>query len=237
MMKFRMKNTIVLLAVVLSFSLQGQNRWFSVYNDSIAMVKDAELISQKFSGKIKNANPTIKTEHWKIIRNTTPYLIYLDINKKTVNLPFWQEVIPEQKEFFRKVSGGELQGKEVFGLFFNGFYLVHELGHGLAESTGKKFDNAFDSEYDANTIAVLYWRTTKHKNSLKKCYRYAKKMISQLTNPVPANEDYKKYITDHYEEITSDPYQYGYIQFSQFVEIYQKTKNINFETFIKNYKK
>lgn len=95
MMKFRMKNTIVLLAVVLSFSLQGQNRWFSVYNDSIAMVKDAELISQKFSGKIKNANPTIKTEHWKIIRNTTPYLIYLDINKKTVNLPFWQEVIPE----------------------------------------------------------------------------------------------------------------------------------------------
>ena len=29
------------------------------------------------------------------------------------------------------VAGGEIAGKKVFGLFFNGFYLPHELGHGL----------------------------------------------------------------------------------------------------------
>ncbi|MBX2931629.1 MAG: hypothetical protein KF781_06780 [Chitinophagaceae bacterium] len=55
-----------------------------------------------------------------------------------------------------------------------------------------------------------------------------------MKNPVPANENYKEYITKHYNELASDPYKYGYIQFSQFVEIYENNKLSGFGTFIKN---
>ena len=61
-------------------------------------------------------------------------------------------------------------------------------------------------------------------------------MLKTLKNPVPKNEDYKKYITENYGKLASDPYKYGYIQFSQFVEIYENSKLPDFDTYIKNYK-
>lgn len=230
-----MRNLIFILSIFVSLFSNVQNRWFKTYNDSIALKSDAEKIVQQFSQKVKNANSSIQLDNWKVVKNTTPYFIYIE--KKTANLPFWQEVIPQQKDFFIEVSGGKKQGKEVFGLFFNGFYLVHELGHGLADSAGKKFDNAFDSEYDANTISILYWRTTDEKSKLKKCYSYAKKMLKHLKNPVSANENYKEYLTKHYDDISSDPYKYGYIHFSQFVEIYENKDLPDFETLMKGYTK
>lgn len=230
-----MRNLILIMSFLISLFGSAQSHWFKTYNDSIALKSDAVKIVQQFSQKVKNANPAIKLDNWKVVKNTTPYLIYIE--KKTANLPFWTEVIPQQKDFFTEVSGGKKQGKEVFGLFFNGFYLVHELGHGLGESSGKKFDNAFDSESDANTIAILYWRTTDKTSQLKKCYSYAKKMLKHLKNPVPAGENYKDYLTRHYDEISSDPYKYGYIQFSQFVEIYENKDLPDFETLMKNYQK
>ena len=230
-----MRNLILILSIFVSFFGNAQNRWFSTYNDSIALKSDAEKIVRQFKQKVKSANPSIKLDDWKVVKNTSPYLIY--IQYKTVNLPLWEEVIPQQKDFFTEVSGGKKNGEEVFGLFFNGFYLVHELGHGLGGSTGKEFDNAFDAEYNANKIAIVYWRKVGKKNKLQQCYTYAKKMLTHLKNPVPEGEDTKRYMTKHYEEFTSDPYKYGYIQFSQFVEIYED-KNLNdFETLMKNYNK
>jgi len=230
-----MKNLILISTVFLSLFANAQNHWFQTYNDSVKLKQDAEKIVTQFRQETKIANASIKLDDWKVVKNTTPYLIY--ILNKTVNLPFWKEVIPQQKDFFYEVSGGEKQGKEVFGLFFNGFYLVHELGHGLAESAGKKFGNEYDSEYDANTIAILYWRSSGNKKQLVKCYTYAKKILKHLKNPVPDKENFKEYMTKHYEELSQDPYKYGYIQFSQFVEIYENKTLPDFETFIKNYNK
>lgn len=228
-----MKNLSFLLLLFLSFYTNAQNRWFSTYNDSIALKSDAEKIVSQFRQNVKSANPSIKLDEWKVVKNTSPYLIY--IQYKTVNLPLWEEVIPQQKDFFTEVSGGKKKGKNVFGVFFNGFYLIHELGHGLSGSTGKEFDNAFDAKYNANKIAIMYWRYVGKKSKLKQCYTYAKKILTHLKNPVPKGENTKEYMTKHYEEFTSDPYKYGYIQFSQFVEIYENKNLPDFETFIKNY--
>jgi len=230
-----MKNLILIFLVLFSLQSNAQNRWFTTYSDSVALKTDAVKIVNQFKQKVKSANPTIKLDDWKVVKNTSPYLIYIE--NKTVNLPLWQEVIPQQKDFFAEVAEGKEQGREVFGLFFNGFYLVHELGHGLGESVGKKFENAYDLEYEANTIAILYWRSTGEKKNLKKCYTYAKKMLKHLKNPVPANENFKEYMSKHYQELSSDPYKYGYIQFSQFVEIYENKNLPDFVTFIKNYGK
>lgn len=221
----------LLLSLFITVQVNAQNKWFSTYDDSTALVIDANKIIGKMTDEVLKANPAVKLLQNKAVKNTTPYLIYIDSVK--VNLPFWTEVIPPQKKFFTEIAGGEKEGKEIFGLFFNGFYLVHELGHSFASSAGKKFDNVYDSEYNANMIAILYWRAAGEKDNLKKCYTYIKKILQTLKNPVPENEDYKKYITKHYYELASDPYKYGYIQFSQFVEIYENKALPDFSTFIK----
>ena len=229
------KHTLLLIFSLGFMQINAQSKWFSVYNDSAALVTDAHKIVTDMTAQIKAARPLVPFGQNKAIKNTTPYLIYVDLEVGTVNLPFWEEVIPPQKQFFAEVSGGEKQGKDVFGLFFNGFYLAHELGHSFSYSAGKNFDNSYDSEYDANVIAILFWKQHE-KSKLKKCYKYALKMLKTLKNPVPENENYKEYITKHYEELSSDPYKYGYIQFSQFVEIYRNKTLPDFDTYIKNYK-
>ncbi len=231
-----MKNIIIILLITSTISqANAQKKWFSTYNDQTTLVTDAYKIVKQMETKIQNANKNIKLRNNVIVKNTTPSLIY--INNDTINLPLWQEVIAPQKKFFAEVSGGENEGKKFFGLFFNGFYLVHEIGHSIALSAGKKFENAFDAEYDANIFAILYWRTTDNKDKLKICYSYAKKILATLKNPVPENENFKEYITKHYEEFSFDPYKYGYIQFSQFVQIYENKKLPDFDTFVKNYTK
>jgi hypothetical protein len=219
-----------------SFSVSSQSKWFSLYSDSSAMVKDANTIVQDIKSTVQKANPALKLDANTAIKNTSPYLIYIDLELHTVNLPLWTEVIPEQKGFFAEVSGGEAQAKEVFGLFFNGFYLAHEYGHAFSANAGKDFSNAFDSEYDANVFAMLYWRKAGKEKELLLCYNYAKKMLQTLKDPVPQGEDYKQYMTKHYQELSSDPYKYGYIQFKQFVEVYESKAFSNFDAFVKNYK-
>lgn len=127
------------------------------------------------------------------------------MDKCIINLPFGDEVIQTQKDFFTEVSGGEAEGKAVFGLFFNGFYLVHEIGHALSDAMGKKHDNAYASEYNANVTGILYREKAGQNEKLKQCYQYAKKMLLTLKNPVPIGEDYKTDITKHYDELSSDP--------------------------------
>ena len=228
-----MKKVLLILTALIYLQSSAQNKWFETYTDSILLTRDANKIVQQFASKIEQHNPDIKLNNNKAIKNTTPYLIF--INNATISLPFWMEVSSQQKEFFTEIARGANEGKKVFGLFFNGFYLAHELGHSLSANAGKNFDNAYDSEYEANIIAILYWKAAGEKRNLKKCYAYSKKMLKTLENPVPANEDYAKYITEHYSELASDPYKYGYIQFTQFVEIYEDKSLSNFDAFIKNY--
>lgn len=233
-----MKNTASLLLLLLVFAnANAQRKWFSTYTDSAVLVSDATNIIQKMTEAILKADPTLQLNKTKPIKNTTPFLIYIDFDSGTINLPLWSEVILPQKQFFAEVAGGEKEGEQVFGLFFNGFYLTHELGHAVGHSVGKSFGNAYDSEYDANKLAILYWRAAGESARLEQCYTYAKKMLQSLKNPIPDKEDAKKYLTAHYEEMSSDPYKYGYIQFSQFVEIYEDRQLPDFGTYISKYRK
>lgn len=227
---------LIIITFCIFVQTSAQNKWFSTYNDSTALTKDANEITQQLANRISKVSPNINLQGDIAIKNTTPNLIFFKSVNKTVNLPFWTEVIVPQQQFFAEVAGGEKEGKEVFGLFFNGFFLAHELGHSFFNKAGKEFENKYDSEYEANTFAILYWKETGEKDNLKKCYDYAKKMLKTLKNPVPENENFKKYLTENYGKLASDPYKYGYIQFSQFVEIYDNKNLPDFDSYISNYK-
>lgn len=226
-----MRKTALLFALLLSSILFGQEKWFTTYQDSITLVSDANLITKKFTNDLQKIDSNFKFEV-KTILNTTPYLIFF--YKDTANIPLWEQVIPDQKQFFYQLAGSESEGKKVFGLFFNGFYLPHELGHAFELALYGEIPGSYESEYFANTIAILWWKKQNRNEELKKCYEAAKKMWSQLPNPIPEGSTAEEYFSKNYEQASQDPFVYGYLQFKQFIDIYE-TKNLpDFETFIKN---
>ncbi len=229
------KFTLVFVFLFSTCQLFAQKDWFSLYKDSTLLMKDADLITAKFENDIKKISPNINYSI-KTVLNTTPYLIYFNDILKTANLPIWDQVIPQQKEFFYEVAGSEEDGKIAFGLFFNGFYLPHELGHAFQYAANNNVTNlSYQNEYFANTIAILWWRKHKRDKELKLCYDYAKKMWSKLPNPVPANMTEEEYFTKNYEEATQNPYTYGYMQFKQFIQIYEDKSLPDFDVFVKKY--
>lgn len=233
-----MKKCIFLIALLYSTChIFAQNEWFSLYQDSTKLTKDAKKITTDFENDIKKISPTTKFSI-KAVLNTTPYLIYYDNIERTANLPIWEQVIPQQKNFFYEVAGSEAEGRKTFGLFFNGFYLPHELGHAFQDATNESESGpSYQDEYLANTIAILWWRKHKRNEDLKVCYEYAKKIWSKLPNPVPENMSEVEYFTKNYQEASSNPYVYGYMQFKQFIQIYEDKNLPEFDVFIKKYLK
>ncbi|WP_422080982.1 hypothetical protein [Ulvibacterium sp.] len=230
-----MKRIALLLALTLATNLTfAQEKWFVRFTDSISLVNNANKIATIFVDDIKKIKPDIKFDI-KAIMNTTPSLIFYNENTKTVNLPLWEQLKPEQKNFFYEVAGNEESGKTAFGLFFNGFYLSHELGHTFQHQVQGSLPQSYDSEYFANTIAILWWRKRMKEVELKQCYEYAKKMWSQLPNPVPKEMSIQKFFTENFEVGSQSPYSYGYMQFHQFIQIYEDKTLTDFDTFIKQH--
>ena len=230
-----MKIILLTGSMLVSIFVYSQDKLFKVYTDSAFLVNDANKIVDDFVDKVNAVSPVFTTKPLAIL-NTKPYLIFYSPKANQVNLPIWHQVMPQQKEFFTNIAGSEKEGEKVFALFFNGFYLSHELGHALQNAANIKAANQYENEYFANQVAVLYWRKANRKKELKQCYKYAKKMVAQLKDPVPAGEDPIRYFTENYSSaLASDPYKYGYFQFNQLVKIYEDKKLKKFDDFIKGF--
>lgn len=211
----------------------SQKNWFQTYADSASLVADAGIITQQFVNDIKKIDPAISFNP-KTVLHTTPYLIYFA--EGIANISLWEQVIPELKAFMYKFTGSEEAGKKMFGYFFNGFYLPHELGHGLTDAVKKAgLTGSYTNEYSANIIAMLWWRKHGREKDLEQCYEFTKKVFSQLPDPVPAGKTVEQYFTENYEEATQNPAVYGYMQFGQYIKIYEDKTLPDFDTFIKAY--
>lgn len=215
----------------------SQAPFFKTYSDSVNLVNDGRSIVSDFMKMVKNADSSIVVKPSAIL-NTTPYLIYWDDSLQTANLPIWSQVIEPQKEFFYSLNGGSKEdGVKMFGLFFNGFYLPHELAHcvewNLFKKGHRKNDGLYRSEYFANTMAIIYWRLKGRQNDLAACYAFARKVLAQLPNPVPKGVNVEEYFNTNYQALSSDPYKYGFFQFNQFVEIYEKKELPSFSEALK----
>lgn len=229
-----MKNSVIVLLVCFSVGLNAQKNWFETYSDSVALVKDAKEITQKFTADIHKIDPKLPYSVG-VVLNTTPYFIFYDREK--ANIPLWSQMQPEHKALFYELTGSEKAGVEAFGLFFNGFYLPHELAHGFQDKVQGEQDVSYDNEYFANTVAILWWRKQHRENDLKKCYEFAKLMVVKLPNPVPEGKTVAQYFTENYREATQNPKTYGYMQWNQFIEIYENKTLPDFDAFVKDYLK
>ncbi len=178
----------------------------------MAFVKDANATSDKVSANVKK----IKSDfHLKgeVILDTSPDLVYYGFDGD-IHLSLWDQVLPEIKEFFNTVTGNELEASRFFGLLFYGFFLPHELGHALQEMRDGKLTQSYDGEYDANTIAMLWWRKHGRQKELGECYILAKKSLKKLPNPVPEGKTIEDFFTESYVMALQDPRIYPYVQFT-----------------------
>lgn len=234
-----MKITFLLSALILSIQLaSAQPQWFRLYEDSTTLVNDGKAITAEFTKDILRLKPGISfSVNTKL--NTTPYLIFYwgENGERTANLPKWDQLIEPQKQFFYQVAGSEAAGKDMFRLFFNGFYLPHELGHALEHIHKGTLKGSYQEEYFANIVGMLWWKKQGKTKELKECYEFAKKVWAKLPNPIPSGNTMEEFFTANYQKATEDPFVYGYMQFKQFILVYEDDTLPDFDSFIKSYLK
>ena len=158
-----MRKIITLFIVFFNVHVHAQVKLFRLYTDSAVLVNDANDLINDFISKVQKTKPVFTAKPVAIL-NTRPFLIFYSPSSNQVNLPIWRQVIAPQKDFFYKLAGNEEKGKAMFALFFNGFYLPHEMGHALQYFAKKKKLDRYEGEYFANTIAILYWKKVKRKS-------------------------------------------------------------------------
>lgn len=230
-----MKKKYFILLTVLLFAktIFAQNLWFKLYEDSTALIQDAESIKNRFVKDINSIRPELNFSLKTLIK-TTPMLIYYD--EKTAHVPLWSQLPKQMHNWFYAMGGNEVDGKKIFSLFFNGFYLPHELAHGFEDILGK-LNRSYKNEYFANTAAILWMRKHGYDRELKECYDLAQRIMAKTPNPVPDGQTVEHYFTENYNEIllNGDPSVYGFMQFSQFIEIYEDKSLSDFDTYITLY--
>jgi len=227
--------TLILLIVWSGIATKAQNKYFEIYTDSAALKNQNDEMIRDIEIQIKRIEPSFS---FKGLTTEIPKTFmpgqYRSKTNKIYQLT-WQVGGPPMQNFLTEVGGSSANGEALAALFFYGFFLPHEVGHAFQYHTNRVPTNNFDGEYEASEFAVSYWRSKGKQKELQQCYEMAKKVLTKLKNPIPADVNAKEYITAHYAELLQDPYKYGYIQFSQIVKILDDQSLPNFDNYIKKY--
>lgn len=225
----------ILLLFWFCITAKAQHNYFEIYTDSAALKNQNDELIRDIETRVRLAEPSFS---FKGLTTEIPKTFmpgqYRSKTNKIYQLT-WQIGGPPMESFLTEMGGTPDKGKSLAALFFYGFFLPHEVGHALQHHTNKVPENAYDAEYQANELAVVYWRSKGKQKELQQCYEMAKIVLAKVKNPIPENADGKKYITAHYDELLRDPYKYVFIQFSQIVKILDDKSLSDFDTYIKKY--
>lgn len=220
----------------------GNNVPFSAFDDGNVLTAFVDETWKWFRTHAKDAGFTLDPP-LKHSLMTTPLLVYFDSRNTSMHYTLWSDLDAQSKAFFNQIAGNdEAEAKKIFGLFFNGFYVPHEMAHYLSHISGDKARlHTYEGELFANQLAMVVWREIMPERALKNVYESAKNILPKLKNPVPEGENEAKWFSKNYNKIveSQDPYTYGYFQFSQIVKVYEDEtlKKKTLDGFLENYKK
>ncbi|MBX2965549.1 MAG: hypothetical protein KF845_05340 [Cyclobacteriaceae bacterium] len=230
-----MKKSIFILALmcVSITGLYAQGQLFSLYADSASLARDVKPMVADFNKRVNTIRPQLDFNVGFVVY-TTPGMVYYDPKSNNVVTSLYHELPEEHKAFFATYSANDAEAKKFFAGFFNGFYIAHELGHGLVEAYGLHDPNAmYGEELEANRIAMNYWHSIGKTAELGQCYRFAKAFLEKVPDPVPqGTEDRVAWFNKHYWELGEQPEKYGYFQFSQFVDIYENDDRVPIDEYL-----
>ena len=209
---------------------------FRLYADSTSLANDANPMVADFNERVNRIRPDLHFDVGFVVY-TTPAMVYYAPKSKNVVTSIYHQLPDEHKAFFNTYSDGGEDAKQFFAVFFNGFYIAHELGHGLVAAYGMSDPKAmYGEEFDVNMIAMNYWHSVGNAAGLEKCYRYAKALLAKVPDPIPEGvEDRIAWFNEHYWELGPQPEKYAYFQFSQFVDIYENYPRVPIDEFLTSY--
>lgn len=127
--------------------------------------------------------------------------------------PAWQQLQPEERDFFLHLAGPGADEKAAQDFFESGTHrwvFIHEMGHWwqkcIASNAGR---TPYQVEYDANRIAAAYWREIDP--SLMVTLDGAFHHVLESSNPVPAGQSPEAYFNANYDKLGLSP-DYGWFQ-------------------------
>ena len=234
-----MKKSILILTTLWCVSMTGlfaQDKLFSLYTDSASLVRDAKPMVVDFNERVNAIRPQLDFKADFVVY-TTPSMVYYNPKTKNVVTSLYHELPTEHKTFFATYSFNEAEAKKFFANFFNGFYIAHELGHGLVATYGLHDPKAmYQEELEVNILAMHYWHSVGKSAELQQCYRFAKAFLEKVPDPVPKDEENRiTWFNENYWELGLQPEKYGYFQFSQFVAIYENYDRIPINEYLEIY--
>lgn len=224
------------LSVNAQTGLQTQIKLFTLYADSSSLAQDAKPMVADFNNRVNRIRPELDFNIGFVVY-TTPAMGYYAPQSKNVVTSLYHELPEEHKTFFNTYWDNEEDAKQVFAVFFHGFYIAHELGHGLVsvyELSDPK--TMYWEEFEANQIAMNYWSSVGKSAELERCYQFAKSFLTKVPDPVPSDaEDRIAWFNENYWELGPQPEKYGYFQMSQFVDIYENHERVPIDEYLEIY--
>jgi len=214
----------------------GQEVLFKLYGDSASLARDGAPMVADFNNRVNRIRPELAFDVGFLVY-TTPAMVYYAPKSKKVVTSLYHQLPEEHKTFFNSYSDNEEDAKQFFAVFFNGFYIAHELGHGLVAAYGLSDMKAmYYEEFEVNLIAMNYWSSVGKTAELEKCYQFAKAFLAKVPDPVPnGTENRIAWFNENYWELGPLPEKYGYFQFSQFVDIYENHDRVNIDQYLEIY--
>jgi len=198
---------------------------FKKYDSKETLISDAEEIIGDFDLFMREKDvipPFIPSAEIA----TSYALIYWDEAKKSVVLPYWDELYPEQKELF--IAWRDDSAEEFFISMFNWFFIPHELGHFILLRDPEYNLTPFESERAANEFAIAFLNSNKE-NQEK--LLFIEKSLHEVLKILPEidfqNITEEEYFNLNYSKLAGNPNAYGYFQFKFILDILQNQDTIN----------
>lgn len=141
-----MKKIIFLLIIGVPQIHAAQNKWFEIYDDAKIFQKNMEGLIHDFEKQVQFIDSSFSLIDLDVeIKNDLPYGYYSPSENK-IYLPLWKTAPQWTKDLVAQILGSEAEEKKLAGLFYNGFFMPHEIAHSFQFNTNTRKDNEFDNE-------------------------------------------------------------------------------------------
>ena len=190
---------------------------FESHNSKESLMREATQIICQFDVFMRNNG--IELPYKPGVRISTTYaLIFWDSENKSVVLPYWHELYPEQIGIFNRWKGEEAQ--HFFSSLFNWFFIPHELGHFAMLTNPDLKISAYETERRANIFAITFLRNDE-KNQDK--LSFIEKSLNDVIKSLPPidfqNMTEEEYFNANYQKLGNNPDSYAYFQFKFILDI------------------
>lgn len=167
-----------------------------------------------------------------MIADTRPAMIFFNEKRISIHYPIWSDLPAETRSSLAAAAADAPRRptpEAHFAAVFQRFLIAHELGHYLEILGGRKL-SWWESEYQANRVAVAYWRLKDGDRAVLRQLKDYWTHESKRPSPAPAGADLPAF----FNRSTFDPATYGWWQAEMTRRAWQARRSTSFCALVKD---